>query len=53
VRVYWPLPATGLVLDQSLTGAWNQVAFPCSTNATQTSITVSPSANKFYQLRKP
>ena len=56
VRVYWPLPATGFLLDQSLTvtGAWSQVSFPYTTNATQISITVpAPAGNKFYRLRKP
>jgi len=56
VRVYWPLPATDFVLDQSLTvtGTWSQVSFPYVTNATDISITVpSPSGNKFYRLRKP
>ena len=56
VRVYWLTNATGFVLDQSLTvtGAWSQVAFPYSTNATEISITVpSPTGNKFYRLRKP
>ena len=56
VRVYWPLPATGFVLDQSLTvtGAWSQVSFPYTTNATQISLTVpAPIGNKFYRLRRP
>jgi len=60
VRVYWPLPATGFVLDQATslvsppaTNAWSQVAFPYQTNATQISITVASSGNKFYRLRKP
>ncbi len=56
VRVYWPLPATGFLLDQSLTvtGAWSQVSFPYTTNATQISITVpAPAGNRFYRLRKP
>ena len=56
VRVYWPLPATGFLLDQSLTvtGAWSQVSFPYTTNATDISITVpSPTGNKFYRLRQP
>ena len=56
VRVYWPLPATGFLLDQSLTvtGAWSQVSFPYTTNATDISITVpAPTGNKFYRLRKP
>ena len=56
VRVFWPLPASGFVLDQSLavTGAWSQVFFPYATNATAISITVpAPAGNKFYRLRKP
>jgi hypothetical protein len=60
VRVYWPLPATGFVLDQTsaITSppasiAWDQVAFPYQTNATHISITVAPSGNKFYRLRRP
>lgn len=56
VRVFWPLPGTGFVLDQSLTvtGAWSQVSFPYTTNATDISITVPAQAgNKFYRLRKP
>ena len=54
-RVYWPGPATGFLLDQSLTvtGVWSQVAFPYITNA-DISITVPmPAGNKFYRLRKP
>ena len=56
VRVYWPLPATGFLLDQSLvvTGAGSQVSFPYTTNSTHISITVpAPTGNKFYRLRKP
>ena len=56
VRVYWPTISTGFLLEQSLTvtGAWSQVSFPYSTNATQISITVpAPGGNKFYRLRKP
>lgn len=56
VRVYWPTNATGFLLDQSLTvtGAWSQVSFPYTTNATQISITVpAPAGNKFYRLRHP
>jgi hypothetical protein len=54
-RISWPLPATGFVLDQSLTvtGVWSQVAFPYVTNAGQVSVSVTPSGNKFYRLRKP
>ena len=61
VRVFWPLPATGFVVDQATslvsppaTNAWSQVAFPYQTNATHISITLtSPPGNKFYRLRKP
>lgn len=56
VRVRWPLPATDYVLDQSptVTGAWSQVAFPYTTNATDISISVNPAVgNRFYRLRKP
>jgi hypothetical protein len=56
VRVFWPLPATGFVLDQSLTstGVWSQVSFPYATNATDISISMpTPTGNKFYRLRKP
>lgn len=55
VRVYWLRPATGFVLDHSLTvtGAWSQVVFPYATNATHISVTVPASGNKFYRLRKP
>lgn len=61
VRVFWPLPATGFVLDQTTAlavppgaSAWSPVPFPYSTNATQISISVpAPVGNKFYRLRKP
>lgn len=60
VRVYWPLPATSFVLDQTsaITAppasiSWSQVPFPYQTNATHISITVAPSGNKFYRLRRP
>ena len=56
VRVFWPPPATGFVLDQSLTvtGAWSQVAFPYTTNVNGISVsTPAPVGNKFYRLRKP
>jgi hypothetical protein len=55
VRVFWPLPAAGFVLDQSLTvtGAWSQVSFPYMTNSTGISIGApAPTGNKFYRLRK-
>ena len=45
VRVFWPLPATGFLLDQTtaLTSppaaiVWSQVPFPYSTNATHISV---------------
>ncbi len=60
VRVSWPLPATGFVLEQSAslttppaTNVWSQVPFPYSTNATQISVTVTPTTNQFYRLRQP
>ena len=61
VRVFWPLPATGFVLEQAgaLSNtppgtAWSQVGYPYQTNATQISITVpAPPGNKYYRLRKP
>lgn len=60
VRIYWPLPATGFVLDQATslvsppaTNAWSQVAFPYQTNATHISTTMSEAGNKFYRLRRP
>ena len=59
VRIWWPLPATDYVLDQtsSLNGtpvAWKQVPFPYQTNATHISVTVpAPAGTRFYQLRRP
>lgn len=60
VRVFWPQPATGFVLDQATTlGAtppatvWSQVPFPYVTNATHISVTVPATGNKVYRLRKP
>ena len=61
VRIFWPLPATGFVLDQTTSLAsppasiaWSQVAFPYATNATYISITVPPGVgSKFYRLRHP
>lgn len=55
-RLFWPLPASGFVLEQSLsvTGAWSQVAFPYLTNATCISVqTPMPAGNQFFRLRKP
>jgi hypothetical protein len=60
VRISWPLPATGFVLEQvnvlnaSPVTGWSQVPFPYQANATHISITVSaPAGNKFYRQRKP
>lgn len=56
VRIFWPLSATGFVLDQSPTiiGAWSQVAFPYSTNGIDISVSeVPPIGNKFFRLRRP
>ena len=55
VRVFWPLPDTGFVLDQSLsaTGGWSQVTLPYATNTAGISISVpAPTGNQFYRLRK-
>jgi hypothetical protein len=60
VILYWPLPATGFVLDQaSALGAtpaatvWNQVPLPYQTNATHAFVSVSPpSGTRYYRLRK-
>ena len=59
-RVFWPLPATGFVLDQTMAlsnapaaTVWSQVGFPYQTNATHISITVPmPTGTKYYRLRK-
>ena len=61
VRIFWPRPATGFVLDQTTalatspaTSVWSQVVFPYQTNATHISITVPPGGgSKFYRLRNP
>ena len=61
VRIFWPQPATGFVLDQTTalatspaTSVWSQVVFPYQTNATHISITVPAGAgNRFYRLRNP
>jgi hypothetical protein len=58
VRIFWPRPADGFVLDQALAlsnappaTVWTQVPFPYQTNATQISVNVAPSGNKFFRLR--
>jgi uncharacterized delta-60 repeat protein len=55
VTVFWPLSASGFVLDQGLsaTGTWSQVTFPYETNAAGISISLpTPAGNRFYRLRK-
>lgn len=60
VRVFWPSSATGFVLDQATALAvspaatsWTPAVFPYQTNASQISITTTPSpAQKYYRLRK-
>jgi hypothetical protein len=60
VRVFWQLPATGFVLDESTALAssqpatvWSQVPVATyETNATQISVTVTPVGSRFYRLRK-
>ncbi len=56
VRVFWPKPSAGFLLDQSFTvkGPWSQVSFPYTTNTADISITMpAPVGNKFYRLRLP
>jgi hypothetical protein len=60
VRIYWPLPADGFVLDRTaLLGttpaatSWSLVPFPYQTNATQISISVPASGTNFFRLRHP
>ena len=56
VRVFWPLPATSFVLDESVsaTGVWSQVQFPYTTNATEISVQVpAAGSSRFFRLRKP
>ena len=60
VRVFWPLPATGFVLDETMSLAsppaaisWSLAPAPYVTNATHISITVPPNGSKVYRLRKP
>ena len=61
LRVFWPLPATGLVLDEvpalnaSPVTGWGTVPVGSyQTNATHVSFNVpQPSGQKFYRLRRP
>jgi hypothetical protein len=55
VRVFWAKPATGFVLQQggTPTGSWSQVAYPYATNASDISVTITPTGNRFYRLRNP
>jgi hypothetical protein len=58
VRVSWPLPASGWVLEHTnrVTGSpgpWPPVPFPYVTNATHIFIPVLPATgNRYYRLRK-
>ena len=58
IVVYWERPATGFVLDETvtLTGSptipWMQVPFPYQTNSTHIYLSVpAPSEIRFYRLR--
>lgn len=54
VRVFWPLFATGIELEQSdsLTGTWSRVVSPYVTNTTEISLTAPVSAEtRFYRAR--
>jgi len=58
VRIWWSLPGTDFVLDQTTTldGSpipWTEVPFPYQTNATHIYITAPAVGARFYQLRKP
>ena len=56
VRISWPLPATGCLLDETAlptASLWSQVPFPYDTNATEISITLPATGSKFYRLRLP
>jgi len=60
MRLYWPRPATGFVLDQAAPLAstpaatvWSPVTLLYATNTTQISATVPPDGSRFYRLRKP
>jgi hypothetical protein len=58
VRVHWPLPGTGWVLEQTnrVTGSaalWPLVPVPYATNETQIFITIpAPVGDRYYRLRK-
>jgi hypothetical protein len=61
VRIFWPVSATGFVLDEStamvsppLAISWSPAPFPYETNATHISIKapIAP-GEKFYRLRRP
>jgi hypothetical protein len=60
LRVFWPLPATDWVLDEtdalaatSAATPWTPSLLPYQTNATHISVTLPvPVSNKVYRLRK-
>jgi hypothetical protein len=55
VVIYWERPATGFVLDETITlssSSWTQTPWPYQTNSTHIFITVPPSGHKFYRLRR-
>lgn len=60
VKLFWPLPATDFVLEETTTfvlpvgaNSWSRVPFPYQTNATHISITAACAGNKFFRLHKP
>ena len=61
VRVFWPMPADGFLLDETSALASSPAAISWTlvpvasyqTNATHISVTSTPAGNKFYRLRKP
>ncbi len=56
VRVFWPVPATGFLLEQAVnvTGPWVPVTSAYVTNTTEISISTPASGQmKWYRLRRP
>lgn len=60
VRVSWPLPETGYVLEQTVhltsspfTNTWSQIPPPYQTNDTSIYATITSTGSQFFRLRKP
>jgi len=58
VTLFWPLSATGFVLEETsnlntVPGSWNMVPFPYQTNATDIFIEIPiPAGNRYYRLSR-